>query len=188
MTSALGFFTSIHSEPNSRLKSLGGELFSRIENSGNNSFFDYINEYESTNGSKDYRVIYIKNISNIRGVTVNSPFISLSHLYTEKREIFRREDLTKVRLNFFVPTYINKNEPHPNIYSNGEFYDGRNLDRIIFNDTNIRYYGNKVFLDFLNLKNNEYFPIIIERTILNPVPFIRNFRFKLYAKYSVTME
>lgn len=188
MTSGLGIFTSEHSEPGTDLTSLGGSLFSRLDNSGLSSFFDHVNEYESTNGFNDYRVIYIKNISNIPGVTINSPFVSISHMYEKKQELLKRRDLTKVRINLFVPTYSQVNEPHTKIYSNGETYDGRNLSVLIFDNINERYYGNRVFLDFLKLKNNEFFPIIVQRTVDGPVPFINNFSFKISAKYSVSME
>lgn len=188
MASALGFFSSIENEREGKLTSLGGQLAERIDNSGNSLIFNPANEFSSTNSSVDYRVIYIKNISRLENVIVSSPFVYVDHEYLKKREIFGIQDVRRVFINFYVPTYAEKNKLHPKIFSNGQIYTGQDLRNLIYDNDNTRYYGRKVFLDFLELKFNEFFPLIVERTIYGPVPFVKNFDFKLYSKYSVIMD
>lgn len=186
----LGFFTSKNKDINSPITCLGEEPFSRIDKRVLGEIFSSVNEYDSTNRSIDYRVIYIKNISRKRGVVVNTPVISIDHLYVNKQEVFKLQDLYRVKINIFVPrVYAKKNENHKKIFSNGQFSNQYEfISTFIADNQNPRYYGRSVFLDFLNLKTTEFYPIILERVIEAPVPFVPNFNFKLNAQYSVTME
>lgn len=194
MESILGIFTSQYSDSSANLYSLGGEIGERLSLDKTKKFFSPLNEYEATNGSIDYRVLYVKNISQKQEIVINTPFIYLNHKYVFKREIFRQEDLTKIKLNLYVPSYLQKNQTHPLILSNGRFLDTsisfngiNNIRTFVNKETNVRNYGVKIFLDNLKLEYNEFFPIIIERTVFGPVPFVANFDFYIFAKYSTTM-
>lgn len=189
MINNIGFFSSQYKDENSNVLSLGGGIYSRLVGSTKGEIFSPVNEYDSTNSSIDYRVIYIKNITNKQSLLVTSPTISVEHFYPNKREILNLQDLYRVRLNLFVPTYAYKNQDHDKIYSTGVFVSrNRSINEYIISNTNPRYYGRTVFLDFLSLGINDYFPVIVERIIKGPVPFINNFSFSLSAKYTVTTE
>lgn len=189
MNEILGFFTSQYRDSKRSVNSLGGSVYSQITENTKGEIFSPVNEFDSTNNSIDYRIIYIKNIARKNGVVVQSPRLYIDHLYQNKQEILGIQDVYRIGLRIFVPTYINVNEEHSKIFTNGEFLDSSKvLGELAFSNTNPRYYGKSVFLDFVNLKTGDFFPIILERTISSPVPFIYNFSFKLGAKYTVTLE
>lgn len=190
MVDSLGFFTSRYKDPNSSINSLGGEVYSRISEDLLGQIFSPVNEYNSTNRSVDYRVIYVKNISRKQGVIVNSPVVSVDHMYVNKQEVFKLQDLYRVRINLFAPlNYISVNSTHPKIFTNGEFVEQQEfVSDFILENSNPRYYGRSILLDEINLKTNDFFPLILERVITSPVPFVNKFSFKITAKYTITME
>lgn len=190
MVDNLGFFTSKYKDPNNSINSLGGTIYSRLVENVTGEIFSPVNEYDSTNRFIDYRVLYVKNISRKQGVVVNSPLISINHMYINKQEVFNAQDLYRVKINLFAPiSYSKINQEHPKIFTNGEFIDQNEfIGDFTIQNTNPRYYGRSILLDTINLKTNEYFPIILERVIETPVPFVNKFSFKLTAKYTVTME
>lgn len=190
MVDNLGFFTSRYKDPNTSVGCLGGEVYSMIVKDTIGEIFSPINEYYSTNTYIDYRVIYIKNIARKQGVIISSPSISVDHIYLKKQEIFRVQDLYRVRVNLFAPiSYAGVNYMHPKIFTNGEFIqENKFIGDFTIENTNPRYYGRSILLDSVSLKTNEYYPVVLERVIKGPVPFIKNFSFKLTAKYTVTLE
>lgn len=195
MSESLGFFTSRYGDLGANLISLGGEIDSYIsQNSENFQIFNPVNEFNSTNNLVDYRILYIKNISNkqsnSKNLVLQNPVLTVNKEYEKKLEVLRREDVYRISVNLFVPTYLNVNEQHPKIFSNGIFLDNERyaIGNYIFQNTNDRYYGSRVYLDKIILKSNDYFPIVIQRIISGPVPFIKNFSFSISAKYTSVLE
>lgn len=182
MSNVLGFYSSEYSEPRANLRSLGGPPFTLIEDP--NTVFNEVPEYGSTNVYEDFRVIYIVNTSPAV-VIIESSFLNIEYNWSPHSAKATLPYSSLIRINMFNPTYAFTKYIHPTINSDGTFKGSEvDIKNVIRTEATRVNYGKNIVVP-TKIGRGEFFPIILHRIVSGPLPYIRDFSFKIKSFYAV---